>query len=137
MKKRPLILDCTIRDGGYYTNWDFSHSITQSYFEAMEKLPSTKIIHAYGQTELGPLATILEPEYHSVEGAESGVIRSVGRPVPSVEIEIVDENGLEVSRGVTGEIKVIDQIIEESKMGKLLEHLKKKYKNIDDKEITI
>jgi acyl-CoA synthetase (AMP-forming)/AMP-acid ligase II len=74
--------------------------------EAMEKLPSTKFIHAYGQTELGPLATILEPEYHSVEGAESGVIRSVGRPVPSVEIEIVDENGLEVSRGVTGEIKV-------------------------------
>ena len=38
---------------------------------------------------------------------------------------------------LTGEIKVIDQIIEESKMGKLLEHLKKKYKNIDDKEITI
>ena len=74
--------------------------------EAMKKLPSTKFIHAYGQTELGPLATILEPEYHSVEAAESGVIRSVGRPVPSVEIEIVDEKGLEVLRGVTGEIKV-------------------------------
>tara|TARA_R100000458_G_C8206111_1_gene195079 strand:+ start:22 stop:336 length:315 start_codon:yes stop_codon:yes gene_type:complete len=38
---------------------------------------------------------------------------------------------------LTGEIKVIDTIIEESKMDKLLEHLKKKYKHIDDKEINI
>ena len=74
--------------------------------EAMKKLPSTRFIHAYGQTELGPLATILEPEYHSIDGVASNVIRSVGRAVPSVEIEIVDKNGLEVSRGVTGEIKV-------------------------------
>jgi long-chain acyl-CoA synthetase len=48
----------------------------------------------------------LEPEYHSIDGVASNVIRSVGRAVPSVEIEIVDKNGLEVSRGVTGEIKV-------------------------------
>jgi len=33
------ILDCTLRDGGYYTNWDFSEAITANYFMAMEKLP--------------------------------------------------------------------------------------------------
>lgn len=33
------ILDCTIRDGGYYTNWDFSPEIIETYFEAMNNLP--------------------------------------------------------------------------------------------------
>ncbi len=29
------ILDCTLRDGGYYNNWDFSLDITNKYLEAM------------------------------------------------------------------------------------------------------
>jgi 4-hydroxy 2-oxovalerate aldolase len=33
------ILDCTLRDGGYYTNWDFSKEITDSYFNAFNNLP--------------------------------------------------------------------------------------------------
>ncbi len=33
------ILDCTLRDGGYYTNWDFDSKIVDSYIEAMNKLP--------------------------------------------------------------------------------------------------
>lgn len=33
------ILDCTLRDGGYYTDWDFDDSIVQSYIEAMNNLP--------------------------------------------------------------------------------------------------
>lgn len=33
------ILDCTIRDGGYYTNWDFSDKLVVTYLEAMDKLP--------------------------------------------------------------------------------------------------
>jgi len=33
------ILDCTLRDGGYYTNWDFSSEILASYIEAMNQLP--------------------------------------------------------------------------------------------------
>ena len=33
------ILDCTLRDGGYYTNWDFEESTTHTYFASMEKLP--------------------------------------------------------------------------------------------------
>ncbi|MGY6647207.1 aldolase catalytic domain-containing protein [Wenyingzhuangia sp. IMCC45574] len=33
------ILDCTIRDGGYYTNWDFSDSLIKEYAQAMESLP--------------------------------------------------------------------------------------------------
>lgn len=33
------ILDCTLRDGGYYTNWDFSPTIVSNYIRAMNKLP--------------------------------------------------------------------------------------------------
>ena len=25
------ILDCTLRDGGYYTDWDFAEDITRTY----------------------------------------------------------------------------------------------------------
>ncbi len=33
------ILDCTLRDGGYYTNWDFSSDVVANYIEATNKLP--------------------------------------------------------------------------------------------------
>lgn len=33
------ILDCTLRDGGYYTNWDFSSRIVEQYIEATNQLP--------------------------------------------------------------------------------------------------
>lgn len=33
------ILDCTLRDGGYYTNWDFSADIVKKYFTAFNQLP--------------------------------------------------------------------------------------------------
>ena len=31
------ILDCTLRDGGYYNQWDFSPEIVQAYINAMAK----------------------------------------------------------------------------------------------------
>jgi len=33
------ILDCTLRDGGYYTNWDFKEDIVKSYLESCDLLP--------------------------------------------------------------------------------------------------
>ena len=37
--KNFKILDCTLRDGGYYTNWDFNDIVTSNYFAATNKLP--------------------------------------------------------------------------------------------------
>lgn len=37
--KKFKILDCTLRDGGYYTNWDFSKPLVEKYMSAMQKLP--------------------------------------------------------------------------------------------------
>jgi 4-hydroxy 2-oxovalerate aldolase len=39
MKNRFKLLDCTIRDGGYYTNWDFDHDLIVEYAKSMEELP--------------------------------------------------------------------------------------------------
>tara|TARA_B100000787_G_C16192841_1_gene298594 strand:- start:1288 stop:2826 length:1539 start_codon:yes stop_codon:yes gene_type:complete len=33
------LLDCTLRDGGYYTNWDFDKELVETYCNAMESLP--------------------------------------------------------------------------------------------------
>ena len=40
MKNKTIeILDCTLRDGGYYTNWDFSNQLVEKYMVAMQSLP--------------------------------------------------------------------------------------------------
>ena len=33
------ILDCTLRDGGYYTNWDFDKELVTTYFLSFNNLP--------------------------------------------------------------------------------------------------
>ncbi len=34
------ICDCTLRDGGYYTNWDFDQNIVDEYFKAVSNIPA-------------------------------------------------------------------------------------------------
>ena len=61
------ILDCTLRDGGYYTNWDFSPTVIHNYFSAIETLPIDLIEIGYrniiskeyfGQFFYTPVSTI-------------------------------------------------------------------------------
>ena len=33
-----VLIDCTLRDGGYYTNWDFPAEAVTSYLEAMKEI---------------------------------------------------------------------------------------------------
>ncbi|PHQ28289.1 aldolase catalytic domain-containing protein [Leeuwenhoekiella nanhaiensis] len=33
------ILDCTLRDGGYYTHWDFDKKLVEEYAKSIEQLP--------------------------------------------------------------------------------------------------
>ncbi len=60
----------------------------------------------YGQTESGPLMTLLHPEDHVLEGNELQLQRlgSAGRPVLSYEIRVVNEGGNDVPVGEVGEI---------------------------------
>lgn len=36
MPRKINILDCTLRDGGYYNNWDFSREVVEDYLMAMQ-----------------------------------------------------------------------------------------------------
>ncbi|WEH32042.1 acyl-CoA synthetase [Streptomyces sp. AM 4-1-1] len=62
------------------------------------RLPSLAFHNCFGQSEIGPLATVLGPDEHD------GRMDSCGRPVLFVEAKTVDENGEEVPDGTPGEI---------------------------------
>jgi 4-hydroxy 2-oxovalerate aldolase len=49
--KNLKILDCTFRDGGYYTTWDFNQEVVLSYFKYAEELPIDYIEVGYRSTE--------------------------------------------------------------------------------------
>lgn len=40
MNKELQICDCTLRDGGYYTKWDFSETLVKAYLNAMNDIPA-------------------------------------------------------------------------------------------------
>ncbi|USG63825.1 acyl-CoA synthetase [Brevibacillus ruminantium] len=62
------------------------------------RLPNAQFYNFYGQTEVAPLATVLKP---SEQIRKAG---SAGRPALNVETMIVDDQGMEVPRGIVGEI---------------------------------
>ncbi|MEU8888489.1 fatty acyl-CoA synthetase [Streptomyces sp. NPDC048442] len=62
------------------------------------RLPALAFYNCFGQSEIGPLATVLRPEEHE------GRMDSCGRPVRHVEARVVDEEGSEVPDGTAGEI---------------------------------
>ena len=39
MKKNIKLLDCTLRDGGYYNNWEFSDDLVKEYLNVMSLSP--------------------------------------------------------------------------------------------------
>ena len=36
MKNKIQILDCTLRDGGYYNNWNFNTNLVNKYFKTID-----------------------------------------------------------------------------------------------------
>lgn len=63
-----------------------------------ERLPGLGFYNCFGQSEIGPLATVLRPEEHE------GRMDSCGRPVRHVEARVVDEDGADVPDGTAGEV---------------------------------
>jgi acyl-CoA synthetase (AMP-forming)/AMP-acid ligase II len=80
---------------------------------AIEAFPKTVgFVNAFGQTETTSTLTILGPDDHRLEGSPEEVERrtrrlaSIGKPLPDVEVKVVDEDGKGLPAGEIGEICV-------------------------------
>lgn len=63
-----------------------------------ERLPELAFYNCFGQSEIGPLATVLGP------GEHEGRLDSCGRTVLFVDARVVDDNGADVPDGTPGEV---------------------------------
>lgn len=74
--------------------------------------PTVGFVNAFGQTETTATVTMLLPEDHRLAGSAPEIehklqrLASIGRPLPDVEVRIVDTEGAEVAPGEIGEIAV-------------------------------
>ncbi|RDW18502.1 acyl-CoA synthetase [Oceanobacillus arenosus] len=66
--------------------------------ELSERLPNAKLWNCYGQTEVAPLVTVLQPEDQLTK------LGSAGQPVLNVQTKIFDDHDNELPRGQIGEI---------------------------------
>lgn len=69
------ILDCTLRDGGYYTNWNFTDDLVVQYLKTVSKLPISMI-------ELGYLSDAKDlngPFYHLNESIISSCRKIINK----------------------------------------------------------
>ncbi len=78
---------------------------------AMRLFPETNFTNAYGLTETSSTIALLGPDDHRAAAASDDPaarrrLVSVGQPLPSVEVEIRDEDGKPVATGARGEICV-------------------------------
>ncbi len=79
--------------------------------KAMTLMPNTGFTNAYGLTETSSTITVLSPDDHRAAAAsDDWTVRrrlgSVGRALPSIEVEIRDEDGTVLGPGERGEIFV-------------------------------
>ncbi|WP_210321154.1 class I adenylate-forming enzyme family protein [Aquibium microcysteis] len=62
-------------------------------------------MHAYGMTESAGTVVILPPEMHDPDGPRPELLKSCGRPLPWVELRIIDPTSLDdTAVGTVGEI---------------------------------
>jgi acyl-CoA synthetase (AMP-forming)/AMP-acid ligase II len=80
---------------------------------ALEMFPKTAgFVNAFGQTETTSTLTVLGPEDHRLDGTPAQVeqrlkrLVSIGRPLPDVEVKVVDDDGHDLAPGDIGELWV-------------------------------
>jgi fatty-acyl-CoA synthase len=83
----------------------------QTIERALRLLPQVNFVNAYGLTETSSTISVLSPEDHrdaaaSIDAQVRARLGSVGRPLPTLELEIRDPDGKPVPAGCEGEIWV-------------------------------
>lgn len=92
--------------------------------KAMALLPHVDFVNAYGLTETSSTIALLGPDDHrtAMASGDSWVRRrleSVGRPLPTLELDIRDETGVSVPQGEPGEIWVRGEQVSGEYVGRL------------------
>ncbi|WP_100656799.1 long-chain-fatty-acid--CoA ligase FadD [Alteromonas flava] len=91
-----------------FSELDFSHfkfglgggmAVQRPVAEKWHKVTKTVLLEGYGLTECSPVVTVNPPQLEEYKG-------SIGMPVPSTDIKLVDEDGNEVAPGEVGEMWV-------------------------------
>ena len=102
------ILDCTLRDGGYYTNWDFENDVVDTYIHNLNALPIDYIELGYrnktqteylGQFGYCPVSTL--QHIHSLSKKKLAIMLNEKDCLPS-DLELL----LEPIKGVISMIRL-------------------------------
>jgi fatty-acyl-CoA synthase len=92
---------------------------------ALRVLPDVDFVNAYGLTETSSTIAVLGPQDHrdalaSEDPAVRGRLASVGRPLPSVEVEVRSPQGKPLGPGERGEIHVRGEQVAGEYLGRSL-----------------
>lgn len=86
-----------------FTNFKFGlgggMAVQRPVAERWQKVTGTVLLEGYGLTECAPVVTVNPPQLEEYKG-------SIGMPVPSTDIMLMDESGNEVMPGESGEMWV-------------------------------
>ena len=80
--------------------------ITEEALTASLALLKCAHTQVYGLTETTGALTLLAPEDHDPGGSRAKLLRSAGKPLPGVELRLVDADGRDVTAGDVGEVWV-------------------------------
>ncbi len=69
-------------------------AVPPALMKALEERHGIEILHAWGMTETSPLGVVARPPADAVGDARWSAKSSQGRPVPLVELRIVDDEGV-------------------------------------------
>tara|TARA_B100000686_G_scaffold319330_1_gene369963 strand:- start:237 stop:1784 length:1548 start_codon:yes stop_codon:yes gene_type:complete len=74
----------------------------------MEAFPSVNIQQGYGLTETAPILTTLDEDIHNeaIKHENYDVLKAAGRPLVGIDMQIVNNDGLELPLGGEGEVVV-------------------------------
>ena len=86
------ILDCTIRDGGYYTNWDFDTELVTRYLTDINKLPVDVLEIGY----VSPDFQIYRGEYYYLNEVTLRMIRSLNGKRLAVLINVKEFEDVDI-----------------------------------------